>query len=62
MLERDEEAEDTEAKVNQLQNKINQHDKKYPIKSFDSVSATGYAEVKPEIIVDDDGSTWEPLL
>jgi len=34
VLERAEETEDTEAEIQQLQNKINQHDKKYPMKSF----------------------------
>lgn len=62
MLEREKEAEDTEVKIEQLQSMINQHDTKYPMKSFGSVSATDFAEVKPEVIVDDDGRTWVPLL
>ncbi|KAF8506612.1 kinase-like domain-containing protein [Russula emetica] len=34
MLEKEEEAGDTKAKIQQLQNRINQHHRKYPMKSF----------------------------
>jgi len=34
MLESDGETEDTEAKIQRLQNKVEQHEKEYPMKSF----------------------------
>ena len=41
MLERDEETEDTKAKIQQLQDKIDQHDKEYPMKSFHTKDTVG---------------------
>jgi hypothetical protein len=41
VLERAEETEDIETKIQQLQNKINQHDKKYPMKSFHTKDSPG---------------------
>jgi hypothetical protein len=69
VLKRDKGTEDTdsEAKIQQLQNKIDQHDKNYSMKSFNTeetdcaeLRACAY-EVKQEVIVDDDGGAWEPL-
>jgi hypothetical protein len=63
VLERDKEAGDTEAKIQRLQNKIDQHNKKYPMKSFDTEDTDCAArEVKQEVIVDNDGSIWEPVM
>lgn len=75
MLEKDKEAEDMKAKIQQLQSVIDQHDKKYPMKSFDissgDIDATEHVEIgitargygwRPGGIVDDDGGKWTPLL
>jgi hypothetical protein len=47
LLERDKEAGDTEAKIRELRNKMNKID---------------YLPRDEDIVVDDDGVTWEPLL
>ena len=41
MLERDEESEDTKAKIDQLQRKIERHDNAFPMKSFNTNDKLG---------------------
>ena len=53
MLERDEETGDTEAKIKELQNRINKHNKRFPMKSFNTEDMN--KREHPESDVDDRG-------
>jgi len=54
MLERDEETGDTEAKIKALQNRINNHDKRFPMKSFNTKDTD--KRKRPDNDVDDRGA------
>jgi len=59
MLEREEESEDTKARITQLQNNIKQHDKEHPMKSFhtkDTSNTQANKRKRPNKEVDGQGA------
>jgi hypothetical protein len=56
VLETEEGTEDTEAKIRQLQNKIEKHDKQHPMKAFNTRDTRGNKRKRPNSDVDNRGA------
>jgi hypothetical protein len=56
MLERDKETEDTETKIQELQERIDDHNEDFPMKSFHTKDTQGNKRKRPDRDVDDQGA------